>query len=376
MDRSAVFVIFHTMLLTFIIILILGLAFYIFLRQPQFGGRPSGEELEKLSQSPNYKNGAFQNESFTPQLTEGATVPGIMADFFLKKRERSKPSGTLPTQKTDLLLMDKDHDIFVWFGHSSYFIQIGRRTILVDPVLSGHASPVRFTTKSFKGSDVYEVGELPIIDYLFLTHDHYDHFDYKTLKAIQPKTRKIFTGLGVAPHLRRWGFDPRRIKEMDWNEMFQAEEDFIIRTVPARHFSGRGFKRNNSIWLSFILETPDMKIFAGGDSGYDTHFKTIGEQFGPFDLAILENGQYNKNWKYIHMMPEEAVQAAIDLRARKLLPVHWGKFSLSLHSWDEPIIRLTKEAEKKGVAVVHPMIGEGVELKDPKADTKWWEGIK
>jgi L-ascorbate metabolism protein UlaG (beta-lactamase superfamily) len=192
---------------------------------------------------------------------------------------------------------------------------------------------------------------------------------------LKPKIKSIITALGVAAHLERWGFDKNIIMEKDWNEEIMIEPGFIVNTTPGRHFSGRGFKRNQSLWLSFVLTTPTSKIFIGGDSGYDTHFKTIGEKFGPFDLAILECGQYNEYWQYIHMMPEETVQAAQDLHAKKFIPVHWGKFSLSLHDWDEPIIRVTKESKKKKVPVITPMIGETIDLSGCNISKEWWKGV-
>jgi L-ascorbate metabolism protein UlaG (beta-lactamase superfamily) len=161
--------------------------------------------------------------------------------------------------------------------------------------------------------------------------------------------------------------------ENDWNAQLDTDEGFSVHTISARHFSGRSFKRNGTIWSSFVLTTPGKKIFIGGDSGYDRHFAEAGKQFGPFDLAILENGQYDKNWKYIHMTPEETVQAAIDLRANRLLPVHWAKFSLSVHAWNEPIIRIKKEAERRQMKLVHPMIGETVDLDKEEIFSNWWE---
>ena len=255
-------------------------------------------------------------------------------------------------------------------------MQLDGKKILVDPVLSGSASPVKFTTRSFKGSDVYNAEAIPAIDYLFITHDHWDHLDYDTIMKLKPKIKRIITGLGVGEHFEHWGFDKNMIIEKDWNEEVRLDDGFIVNTAPARHFSGRGFKRNGSLWMSFVLQTPSMKIYIGGDSGYDDHFAAIGKKFGPFDLAILENGQYDKNWKYIHMLPEEVVQAAQDLRARRLLPVHWSKFSLSVHAWDEPMIRVVKEAGRKNVAVLHPMIGEVIYLKENTQTTAWWETVK
>jgi L-ascorbate metabolism protein UlaG (beta-lactamase superfamily) len=352
------------------------LAVYLFMRRPAFGTPPAGERLRKIQNSPNFRNEQFQNRSHTPALTEGASYYKILKQFFFDKNAKKIPSAPLPSIKTDLLHADPDKNILVWFGHSSYFMQIDGKTILVDPVFSGNASPLPFTTKSFNGSDIYTVNDLPPIDYLFITHDHWDHLDYKTILQLKPKVKNLVTGLGVAAHLEYWGYDVSIIKEMDWDEQIQLEKGFTVNTVSARHFSGRGFKRNGTIWISLVLTTPGKRIFIGGDSGYDRHFAEAGNQFGPFDLVILENGQYDKNWKYIHMNPEETVQAAIDLRAKKLLPVHWGKFSLSVHAWDEPIIRIKKESTLKNIKLLHPMIGETVDLDGDQVFSSWWERIQ
>jgi L-ascorbate metabolism protein UlaG (beta-lactamase superfamily) len=361
------------MVITLTILFILIVCIYIFLQQPQFGNMASGELMKRIQQSVNYKNGQFQNLNHTPQLTGNTTMLKVMKEFFFNKDKRNVPSNELPSKKTDLFQLDNNENVLVWFGHSSYFIQLDGKKILVDPVLSGHASPVKFTTRSFKGSSVYTIEDIPPIDFLFITHDHYDHLDYETIKQLKPKIKRVIAGLGVGAHLERWGYDSNIIIEKDWNEEIIVEDNFVVHTTPSRHFSGRAFKRNNSLWLSFVLTSPSKKIFIGGDSGYDTHFKTIGEKFGPFDLAILENGQYNQYWKFIHMMPEEAVQAAIDLKAKQLLPVHWAKFSLSIHAWDEPIARLTEEAEKKGLTVLTPMIGESVYLDRQNYFSEWWK---
>ena len=229
--------------------------------------------------------------------------------------------------------------------------------------------------KAFPGSNNYSVKDMPPIDYLIITHDHYDHLDHKTILQLKPKIKKVITGLGVGAHFQYWGYDREKIIELDWNEKIVLEDGFEINTTPARHFSGRNLNRNKTLWLSFVLITPAHKIFIGGDSGYDSHFKEIGSRFGPFELAILENGQYNKSWKHIHMMPEEVIQAAKELKASQLLPVHWSKFSLSLHDWDEPVIRITKAAEGSGIRMLHPMIGEAVNLKGGFTGQTWWQGI-
>lgn len=360
------------MTVTLILFLIIMIGIYLFLQQPQFGGKLSGKELKRIQNSPNYKNGQFQNLNDTPQLTGDASVFKVMKEFFFNKDKRNIPANPLPSKKTNLFQLDINEDILVWFGHSSYFMQLDGKKFLVDPVLNGNASPIKFTTRSFKGSDVYIVDDIPSIDFLLITHDHYDHFDHKTIVQLNPKIGKVITGLGVGAHLRRWNYDSNIIIEKDWNEELRFE-NFVINAIPARHFSGRAFKRNVSLWLSFIVTTSTKKILIGGDSGYDEHFKIIGEKFGPFDLAILESGQYNPYWKFIHMMPEETVRAAKDLRAKNLLPVHWGKFSLSLHAWDEPIERVMNEAGRKGINVLHPMIGEVVYLDKENSFAEWWK---
>lgn len=285
------------------------------------------------------------------------------------------PPKPLPSVKTDLRALKVDKPVIVWFGHSSYFIHINGMNVLVDPVFSGYASPFSFTGKSFKGSDVYRAEDFPDIDLLVLTHDHYDHLDYNTVRKLNPKTRSICTSAGVGSHLRYWGIDPSKICELDWWESKQipgANASINLIAAPARHFSGRSFTRNKTLWSSFILMSGDYRIYIGADSGYDSHFKAIGDKYGPIDIAILECGQYNEWWPYIHMMPEETVQAAIDLKAAVLMPVHWGKFALGLHPWDEPVKRVVAKAKELNVRYVTPMIGEPVIIGNALPQKEWW----
>lgn len=363
------------MIIFIVVILFIGIGFYVLLQQPQFGKAPSDKRLERIKLSPNYKDKHFKNIHYTPQLTEGTNMISVLVKFFFKKSKRGKPAKPLPSVKTNLQQLDVNDDVLVWFGHSSYYMQLDGKKLLVDPVFSGHASPFTFMTKSFAGADIYTADDFPEIDYLVITHDHYDHLDYETISKLKPKVKKVITSLGIGAHLEHWGYDSSIISEADWNDEI-TDKEFKLLAVTARHFSGRTYKRDNTIWSSFILTTPSYKIFIGGDSGYDDHFKNIGDAFGPFDLVLLENGQYNESWKYIHMMPEEAVQAAIDLKAKKLMPVHWGKFALSIHAWDEPIIRLTTEAKNKNVSIIHPMIGEMYNLNQPAPQIEWWKELQ
>lgn len=196
---------------------------------------------------------------------------------------------------------------------------------------------------------------------------------------LKPKTRKLICGLGVGSHFEHWGYTTNNIIEKDWNETIHLGNGFIVYTSPARHFSGRGFTRNNTLWMSYLLQTPTMKIYIGGDSGYDTHFADIGNKYGPVDLAIIDNGQYNVAWRYIHTLPEEVLQAAKDLKAKRLFPVHSSKFALANHSWDEPLRKVSElnANSKNPISLVTPMIGELVILKDHKQEFKeWWVGVK
>lgn len=359
------------------IVVLISVFGYFFMKHDKFGSLPKGERLERVLNSPNFRNGQFQNLNHTPDLSEGASYYSILKEYIFTKRPNLKPLKTLPTTKTDLLTLDPSENVTVWFGHSSYYMQLDGKKFLVDPVLSGAASPIAFTTKAFEGTDVYSPSDFPTIDYLLISHDHWDHLDYETILALKPKIDKVITGLGTGAHFEHWGFNASKIIEEDWNTEIALEKGYTIHTVPGRHFSGRGFKRNQALWTAFVVKTPTKSIFVGGDSGYDTHFKTIGEQHGPFDLAILENGQYDKSWKYIHMMPEEVVQATIDLNAKALFPVHSSKFALGNHAWDEPLSRVSKAASELSIPMATPIIGEKIALDDSTQDyTKWWESVK
>ncbi|RMG80866.1 MAG: MBL fold metallo-hydrolase [Bacteroidetes bacterium] len=363
------------MLILFSVIAIIILGTYLFLHTERFGKHPSGERLERIKKSPNYTNGAFQNLETTPMLTEGVGYGKVFYEFLVDSKPK-EPKKNLPSKKTDLKNIKPEENVLIWMGHSSYYFQLNGKRFLVDPVFSGYASPVSFTTNAFPGTDIYSTDEFPEIDFLILTHDHWDHMDYQTLKKLKPKIKHIITGLGNGAHLEHWGFRPDIISEGDWYDSFSFDDNLSVHVTPARHFSGRGFKRNQTLWASFVVKTGNYSLFIGGDSGYGNHFKTIGDKFGPFDLVILENGQYNEKWKYIHMLPGEQLKAVNDLQARSLLPVHSGKFTLANHDWDEPFEKITSYAQKTDVRIITPMIGEKVNLKDATQQfSHWWKNI-
>jgi L-ascorbate metabolism protein UlaG (beta-lactamase superfamily) len=348
---------------------------FLFMQTAVFGARPSGKRLQQIESSPNYKNSAFQNESLTPLQAENFSFVSTLRKYF-NSPSSTTPSSLLPFVRTDLKNLNGDAPQLLWFGHSSYFIMINGKNILVDPVFSGNAAPVSFFTSNFKGSNVYSADDFPELDVVLITHDHYDHLDYKTILALKSKTKLFCTSLGVGAHLERWGISPEKIVELDWWEGNAVAEGIELTAAPARHFSGRDLARYKSLWSSFILKTSDHTLYLGGDSGYDNHFKQIGEKFGPFDLALLECGQYNQDWPYIHMTPEQTVQASIDLNATVLMPIHWGKFKLSLHSWKEPIERVAVAAEQNQVRLTTPLIGESISIGNHYPSLKWWENIR
>ncbi len=361
------------MLITLLIIAAIAIGIYIFLQSAPFGHAPSNARLERIKKSPNYKDGVFQNLSLTPVMADDASYVDMIRKQFSGDSAR-EPEKPIPGIKRDLSVIVSENPVITWFGHSTYLIQTGGKNILIDPVFSMSTSPVQFVgNKKYQGTEIYSPADFPLIDYLILSHDHYDHLDYQTTLDMKSKVRSYYMPLGVGSHLEAWGIDTTKLTELDWWQETNLGDGYKLVCLPARHFSGRSVTdRGKTLWASYLLITPTHKIYIGGDSGYDTHFKQIANKYGPVDIAFLESGQYNAYWPYIHMMPEETVQASKDLQAKVLLPVHWGKYTLALHPWDEPINRLTREAAKQQVTVTTPMIGEPVVLDSILPASKWW----
>lgn len=343
------------------------------MQQKTFGKIPSGARLERIRRSPQFRNGSFQNIQETRLLADNASYLSMLWKYFGKGIPEREPLHALPAIKTDLKKLPDDKNLMIWFGHSSYLLSIEGKKILVDPVFSERPSPVQFAgSKSYPGTRIYSPEDFPELDLIIITHDHYDHLDYRSILELNSKTKLFCTALGVGSHLEYWGVDKNKIREFDWWEGTDILPGISITCTPARHFSGRGFGRNKTLWASFVLRTNTFNLFIGGDSGYDSTFKTIGDKFGPFDLAILECGQYDLQWPDIHMMPEDTVQAGVDLRARLLLPVHWAKFTLGLHSWKDPIERAVKRADFLHTDITTPRIGEPVVIGEKPVIDPWW----
>ncbi|MEZ4739618.1 MAG: MBL fold metallo-hydrolase [Flavobacteriales bacterium] len=367
-------------ILYFLIALLLvgGLALFLyFALAPRIGSDPSGDRLQRIKALPNFDKGKLHNAVATNMDMPMSTMAGVMWEF-AKGGEGREPKQTLPTVPFDRAAWDavpSTSFATCWFGHSSLLIKIGGITFLVDPVFGERASTFSFAgPKRFDYEQHMSVAMLPLVDVVLLSHDHYDHLDHETI--VQLKDKPFIAPMGVGAHLEQWGIPAAAITEKVWWESVE-HNGVRLTLVPSRHFSGRGMtNRFSTLWGAWAMEANGKKIYFGADSGYSPTFKDVGERFGPFDLALLECGAYDRRWADIHMMPEETAQAALDLKTRVLMPIHWGKFSLALHPWKEPIERLTKKAGALGVPLLTPRIGRIVVDADPSSSERWWAGLE
>ena len=337
---------------------------------------------ERIQASPNYYNGMFQNQEPTPQFTgDKANSSGTLWRFLTNKDTLRVPQNSIPAIKTDLKNLSTDYDWLVWFGHSSYLFCLEGKRFLVDPVLQPEW-PSSMMLKAFNGTDIYRPADLPDIDVLIVTHEHWDHMDYATLRDIRTKVKYVVCPLGIADYLRFWGYAAEQIIELDWynnsqlstlhtakpivralrdkNSQFSTlNSQLSITCLPSRHFSNRLLgKSNQTLWASFMVEMGDRKVYIGGDGGYDKRFQEIRERFGKIDLAFLENGQYNANWRYIHTMPEDLEQVILDLQPSQVFTVHHNKYSLAMHPWFEPDSVASAIAAKHNIRLLDAQIGE------------------
>ena len=320
-------------------------------------------------------SGRFANRrpNLMKEMSSFGNTLKMLKAFFRPQPQRT-PGKSLPEVKPDLsdFLNNNGRQLtYIWLGHSSFLVNFEGRILLFDPVFHS-ASPVSFVIPRFQ-APVLSLEELPEIDAIVLSHDHYDHLDCKVMSYLAKKKMKVITTLMVGTRLQKMGFPADRITELDW---WQEHQEFGLTFVatPAQHFSGRGLlDRNKTLWCSFVIFSSSHRLFFSGDSGYDIHFQQIGDQYGPFDVTFMENGQYNELWKAVHMMPEEAMQAHLDVKGKYLVPVHWGMFKLSTHSWFEPIERIQKAAKKNFVKLMTPLMGQVVDIDQPPVFEEWWK---
>lgn len=339
-----------------------------------FGGDPSGKRLERIRSSPQYKGDHFENEPFVPNVREGQYTEILKRQLF--GDEIRNPPKPIPVSKPEFSPLVSEKGLRAsWFGHSTVLVEIDGIRILTDPVFSDRVSP--FTSlgpKRFFPSPT-SLEELPKIDAVLISHDHYDHLDMDTARYLTGKGTVYFVPLGVGAHLEAWNIPESQIVELDWWEKKNIKNISIVCT-PAVHYSGRGlFNRKSTLWSSWSVLGPTHRFFHSGDTGYSKHFREIGDRLGPFDLTSIKVGAYDWTWDGIHMMPEHGVQAHLDLKGKKMLPVHWGTFNLAIHAWDEPILRTIRGAEENRVDLATPKPGEWVDFASRPVFEKWWEKI-
>ena len=352
----------------------------------QFGENPSGEHLEKMRESQNYsiKKEKFKNrkEDIFEQMSERDSFWDNPSKRFsnnmLFNSNETVPEKLLPEIKPpdiDQFLASTNSIKFIWFGHSTILINIQGTIILIDPVFSKSASPVNFIVPRFQ-PPVLELEKLPQIDYILISHDHYDHLDMETVLFFKEKNVRFITPLGVTSHLKKWGISESNMFELDWWDSIDFKDVSFVCT-PAQHFSGRLalLDVSKTLWASWVVKSESNNFYFSGDSGYDIHYKEIGEKHGPFDLVFMDSGQYNERWREVHNMPEEAIQGFLDLQGKVLVPIHWGMFNLAIHNWYDPIQESVKYSSKYDVELMTPKLGQLVSMDQQNKFEKWWSNL-
>ncbi|WP_412752351.1 MBL fold metallo-hydrolase [Krasilnikovia sp. M28-CT-15] len=338
----------------------------------QLGARASGERRDRVHRSPQFSGGRFRNTVPATELT-AASMPRVAAAA-MSDRERRRPSGPIPVLRPDT--GGASDGLFVtWYGHSSALVEIEGRRVLLDPVWSDRCSPSRLLGPKRLHEPPVPLRDLPPIDAVLISHDHYDHLDMPTIRnLVDLQAAPFLVPLGVGAHLERWGVPAARIVELDWNERVTVAGVEFVATA-ARHFSGRGFARDETLWASWVIAGPTRKAFYSGDTGYFPGFAEIGAQHGPFDVTLVQVGAYGDAWPDIHMFPEDGVATHVDVRGGLMIPVHWATFNLALHDWAEPADRTWAEAKARDVRLAVPRPGERVDVDDPPAVDGWWQQI-
>ena len=346
------------------IVIITGLLFLRF--YPAIGEMPGAEQRKQFAEQTDlYYDNQFHNENEIP-LINGEGYPSS---------SRRKPAEIIKAETPDFLTELSENDLtYTWIGHSSFLLQFGTKNILVDPVFSDTASPVSFAGPKRFSELPLTIDELPEIDVLLLSHDHYDHMDYETIKNISSKVGLFVVPLGLDSILKGWGVDGERIVALDWWENTEVD-GLTITLTPSQHYTGRNpLKRSSTYWGGYYMDNGIHKVYYTGDGGYYDVFERIREKLGAPDLMIAECGQYDPAWAWIHMFPEQTVQATIDTGAEWVIPVHWGTFCICNHAWDDSIIRFTTGASENGLNVATPKIGQTVSYDNIDTfNEKWWE---
>ena len=344
---------------------------------PQFGGKATKEQKAFYATTGHYLDGVFLNDE---EIVMEINCHSITAMFkeIMNPDPNVAPDKNIDVEKIDPKTLGNHPDSLTritWLGHSSFLIEISGKKILIDPIFSQYAAPHPLLGRArFNREMPIAISDLSDVDAVIISHDHYDHLDYPSIKELKDKVNHFYVPLGVGNHLRKWKISGDKISEMDWWQEIMFDDLKIVFT-PSRHMSGRGLTdQSATLWGSWILQSDSVNIYFSGDGGYGEHFKKIGEKYGPFDVGLMECGQYNTMWPDIHMFPEETAQAGVDVKAKAVMPIHWGAFKLAMHSWTDPIERVKKKANALQLPLVTPQIGEPIVINSlPKPNTVWWE---
>jgi L-ascorbate metabolism protein UlaG (beta-lactamase superfamily) len=364
--------------LTIVLIALIGvvtLATYLITSLPQFGKKPMGDHLEKIKKSPQHNGEIFENAG-------GIEVKMNLSKFskmfvsYLNPPDNKTPVPPPAIMHPGAQNIGNEPDsvtLLTWFGHSAFLLEMDGKKILIDPMLGPAASPFPFMIKRFTDDLAIPMDSIPEVDFVIFSHDHYDHLDYPTILALKDRVKHFYVPLGLGSHLEYWGVESNKISEHDWWDEINADGIRLVCT-PSQHFSGRSTDDGAStLWASWVIQGKKKKIFFSGDSGCFPGFKAIGEKYGPFDIALMECGQYNIMWHEIHMLPEETAQAGSDVNTKHLMPIHWGMFDLSLHAWTEPILRVKEAAKSLDLEIVTPRLGQRFSLDNPLPMESWWD---
>ncbi|CAB3675450.1 MULTISPECIES: MBL fold metallo-hydrolase [Achromobacter] len=326
----------------------------------------------RYAESPQHRDGRFRNPLPRPSLGFWQGLK-LTWTFFFAKPKHTVPDRAIPVRAIDIAALEAAPDRSLYrLGHSTILMKLRGRYWLTDPVFSERASPVQWAGPARFHAPPISIEDLPPIAGVILSHNHYDHLDRAAIAKLAGKTARFITPLGVGDQLIAWGVDPARVEQLDWWQSTDAD-GLRLTATPAQHFSGRGLAdTDRSLWASWVIQDADFRVFFSGDSGYFDGFKAIGDAYGPFDLTLMETGAYDKRWAFVHMQPEETLQAHQDLRGRWLLPIHNGTFDLALHPWEEPFERIMALAKENDVSLTTPMMGVRVNMTAPGVGTPWW----
>jgi L-ascorbate metabolism protein UlaG (beta-lactamase superfamily) len=342
-----------------------------------FGARPAKAHTDRVRRSPHFRDGQFHNSGPTRMMPPG-TAKETARELVFGKQQR-KPGGPVPLRTPASYDQSPDQLHITWYGHASVLVEIGRARVLLDPVWGDRVSPSSLVGPRRLHPVPVPLDQLPPLDAVVISHDHYDHLDLPTIRAIASEHRAVrfVVPLAVGAHLRSWGVPADRITELDWTESIEVAGVRLTATE-AQHFSGRGLRRDGTLWTSWVLATEGpnaRRVFYTGDSGYFDGYAAIGAEYGPFDATLIQVGAYGPGWPDIHMTPEDGVSAHVDVQGGLLIPVHWGTFNLALHAWTEPVDRVWREAKERDVRLAVPRPGERIDVDDPPAVDGWWQTI-